>query len=294
MSAVAPAAPAAMVLSGLARAMVQQQLLRLDQAMAIQKQADASRRKTADEVIAGGEFPASRLARFASDTFGLPLMDLNALDVANLPPGLIDARLQSESRIIPVSRRNNRLTVLLSDPTDLQAIDRVKFQAQAAVDPIVVEHDKLMRLLEKLGQSASQQLSDLVDEGFAVEFSDTETVPAAAEDTTDVDDAPIVRYLQKVLMDAINVRRIGHRTSSPTKPTTGCAFASTAKCGKSRSHRPDIKDKLASRIKVLARLDISEKRGAAGRSHEAPRCARAGEPLTSGSAPCRPCSAKRW
>jgi len=259
MSAVAPVAPAAMVLSGLARAMVQQQLLRLDQAMAIQKKADAARHKFVDEVIAGGEFPASRLARFAADTFGLPLMDLNALDVANLPPGLIDARLQSESRIIPVSRRNNRLTVLLSDPTDLQAIDRVKFQAQAAVDPIVVEHDKLMRLLEKLGQTATQQLSDLVDEGFAVEFSDTETAPAAAEDTTDVDDAPIVRYLQKVLMDAINggasdihfepyekYYRIRYRIDGELREIGQPPLA--------------IKDKLASRIKVISKLDISEKR----------------------------------
>jgi type IV pilus assembly protein PilB len=259
MSAVAPAAPAAMVLSGLARAMVQQQLLRLDQAMAIQKKADAARHKFVDEVIAGGEFPASRLARFASDTFGLPLMDLNALDVANLPPGLIDARLQSESRIIPVSRRNNRLTVLLSDPTDLQAIDRVKFQAQAAVDPIVVEHDKLMRVLEKLGQTATQQLSDLVDEGFAVEFSEAEGSPAAAEDTTDVDDAPIVRYLQKVLMDAINggasdihfepyekYYRIRYRIDGELREIGQPPLA--------------IKDKLASRIKVISKLDISEKR----------------------------------
>ncbi|MCX7203500.1 MAG: type IV-A pilus assembly ATPase PilB, partial [Burkholderiales bacterium] len=179
MSALAPASANGPALSGLARAMVQQQLLRLDQAMAIQKKADGAKLKFIDEMVVAGDFPAVKLARFASETFGLPLMDLSSLDPSALPTGLIDDKLMSDSRIVPVAKRGNRLSVLLSDPTDLQAIDRVKFQAQAAVDPIVVEHDKLMRLIERLSQSAGQQLSQLVDESFDVEF-------AAEESTTTI------------------------------------------------------------------------------------------------------------
>ena len=114
--------------------------------------------------------PAAKLARFASDTFGLPLLDLSAIDPTAIPAELIDRKLLADSRIIPLAKRGNRLTVLLSDPTDLQAIDRVKFQAQATVDPIVVEHDKLTKVLERLSQSASQQLSDFVDDSLDIEL----------------------------------------------------------------------------------------------------------------------------
>ena len=258
MSALAPAPSGGLVLSGLARAMVQQQLLRLDQAMAIQKKADTAKLKFVDEMVNSGDFPSIRLARFASETFGLPMMDLTALDPAALPTGLIDDRLMSESRIVPVAKRGNRLTVLLSDPTDLQAIDRVKFQAQATVDPIVVEHDKLMRLIERLGQSAGQQLAALADESFDVEFAAEEST-TTIDDSAEVDDAPIVRFLQKVLMDAIHAGasdihfepyekyyRIRYRVDGELREISQPPLA--------------IKDKLASRIKVISRLDISEKR----------------------------------
>ena len=191
------------VLCGLARALVQHQLLRLDQAVAIQKKADLATGKFIDELVISGQLPAVKLARFASDTFGLPMMDLAALNAAALPGDLIDSKLLGEARIIPLAKRGNRLTVLLSDPTDLQAIDRVKFQAQATVDPIVVEHDKLLKSLERLGKTASEQLSTLAGDSLDIELESGEPAPAV-EDNSDIDDAPVVRFLQKILMDAIN------------------------------------------------------------------------------------------
>ncbi len=148
--------------------------------------------------------------------------------------------------------------MLLSDPTDLQAIDRVKFQAQATVDPIVVEHDKLLKAVDKLVQSAGQQLSDLVDESLdvALEAGIEQPVP---EDNSDIDDAPVVKFLQKVLMDAINLGasdihfepyekyyRIRYRVDGELREVAQPPLA--------------IKEKLASRIKVISKLDISEKR----------------------------------
>jgi type IV pilus assembly protein PilB len=257
MSATAPVADS-VVLSGLARALVQHNLLRLDQAVAVQKKADLAQAKFVDELTTGGQLSSTKLARFASDTFGLPLMDLAALDASSIPADLIDRKLLSESRIIPLAKRGNRLTVLLSDPTDLQAIDRVKFQAQATVDPIVVEHDKLLKAVDKLVQSAGQQLSDLVDESLdvALEAGIEQPVP---EDNSDIDDAPVVKFLQKVLMDAINLGasdihfepyekyyRIRYRVDGELREVAQPPLA--------------IKEKLASRIKVISKLDISEKR----------------------------------
>jgi type IV pilus assembly protein PilB len=258
MSALAPTAANGPVLSGLARAMVQQQLLRLDQALAIQKKADAAKLKFIDEMVVAGDFPAVKLARFASETFGLPLMDLSSLDPAALPTGLIDDKLMSDSRIVPVAKRGNRLSVLLSDPTDLQAIDRVKFQAQAAVDPIVVEHDKLMRLIERLGQTAGQQLAQLADESFDVEFAAEEST-TAIDDSAEVDDAPIVRYLQKVLMDAIHLGASDIHFE-PYEKYYRIRFRVDGELREISQPPLAIKDKLASRIKVISRLDISEKR----------------------------------
>jgi type IV pilus assembly protein PilB len=265
-SAVAPssadeAAARNVVLCGLARALVQHQLLRLDQAVALQKKSDGASARFIDELISSGQLSASKLARFAADTFGLPLIDLAALDATTLPPDLIDNKLLAESRIIPIAKRGSRLTVLLSDPTDLQAIDRVKFQAQATVDPIIVEHDKLMKAITRLGQTASQQLSALVDESLDVELGAVEAMsaPAPTDDTSDVDDAPVVKFLHKILMDAINggasdihfepyekYYRIRYRVDGELKEITQPPLA--------------IKEKLASRIKVISKLDISEKR----------------------------------
>jgi type IV pilus assembly protein PilB len=187
----------------------------------------------------------------------LPMLDLAALDPAALPRDLIDRKLLADTRIIPLARRGNRLTVLLSDPTDLQAVDRVKFQAQATVDPIVVEHDKLLKAVDKLSQSASEQLSDLVDASMEVDLASGDA--PTAEDSSDIDDAPVVKYLQKVLMDAINggasdihfepyekYYRIRYRIDGELREVAQPPLA--------------IKEKLASRIKVISKLDISEKR----------------------------------
>ena len=258
MSVAAASAHESVVLSGLARALVQHQLLRLDQAVAIQKKSDAAQGRFIDEAIGSGLMPASKLARFAAETFGLPLMDLAALDLQAVPTDLIDRKLLAECRIVPLVKRGSRLTVLLSDPTDLAAIDRVKFQAQATVDPIVVEHDKLLKWVERLGQSAGQQLSELVDDSLDIEMTDGDA-PAGVEDNSDIDDAPVVKFLQKVLMDAIN----GGASDIHFEPYEKHYRIRYRVDGELRevAHPPlAIKEKLASRIKVISKLDISEKR----------------------------------
>jgi type IV pilus assembly protein PilB len=257
-SAISPGAPAGTALSGLARALVQQQMLRLEQAVAIQKKADAARSRFVDEVVQLPDFPPARLAQFASETFGLPLLDLQSLLPSAVASDLIDARLLAESRIVPVAKRGNRLTVLLSDPTDLQAIDRVKFHAQAAVDPVVVEHDKLLRLIEKLGRSTTQELDQLVGDGLDIALL-PEEAPPAAEEATDVDDAPIVKFLQKVLMDAIHAGASDIHFE-PYEKYYRIRFRVDGELREVNQPPLAIKDRLASRIKVTSRLDISEKR----------------------------------
>jgi len=138
-------------LSGLGRALVQHQLLRLDQASAIQRKADAGKQSFVDELVGGGHMPARQLAQFAAELCGHPLLDLSAIDPATLPTDLLDRKLATELRVVPLGKRGGRLSIAMSDPTDSKLLDRIRFSAQAALDPIDVEHDRLVRLVDGLG-----------------------------------------------------------------------------------------------------------------------------------------------
>ncbi len=252
------ASPEQTVLTGLARALVQHRMLRLDEAVAIQRRADAAQHRFIDELIASGPVDPQQLARFAAETFGHPLLDLDAVGFDNLPPDLIDKKLAGEARVVALGRRGNRLSVAISDPTDLEALDRIKFQAQAAVDPIVVEHDKLIRAVEKITRDTAAQLSDLVDDTLDVEVTNDEQIAQVA-DTAEVDDAPVVKFLQKVLMDAIN-QGASDLHFEPYEKFYRIRFRIDGELREIAQPPLAIKEKLASRIKVISRLDISEKR----------------------------------
>jgi type IV pilus assembly protein PilB len=247
------------VLPGLARALVQHQMLRIDQAVAIHQKAQASEHESfVDELVASNAIAAGKLARFLSETFGMPLMDLQALDASVLPTELIDRKLLAETRIVPLVKRGNRLSVLLSDPTDHAAIDRVKFQQQASIDAVVVEHDKLRKLLDKLGQSAADKLSDMVGDALDIEMTGDEAGPVV-EDSSEVDDAPVVKFLQKVLMDAIQAGASDIHFE-PYEKFYRIRLRIDGELREFAQPPLAIKEKLASRIKVISRLDISEKR----------------------------------
>ncbi len=245
-------------LPGLGRALVQHRLLQADQAATIQVAAEASKHGFIDELVQNDHIPARQLAEFLSGLYSYPLLDLSAIDPAALPIDLLDRKLIAELRVIPLRKRGGRLSIAISDPTDLKLLDRLRFLVQATPDPVVVEHDRLLRLVQRLGQNAAEQLHDIVGDSFE-EFDEGEQADAQPTDTSEVDDAPIVRFLQKVLMDAIQagasdihfepyekfyrirVRIDGDLRELITPPLV-------------------IKEKLASRIKVISRLDISERR----------------------------------
>jgi type IV pilus assembly protein PilB len=251
-------APEQTVLAGLARALVQHHVLRLDQALAIQKKADAAQTPFIDELIGSGAIGAHQLAKFAAETFGHPMLDLASVDAASLPADLIDRKLATETRVIALGKRGNRLSVALSDPTDLQTLDRIKFQTQSTIDPIIVEHDKLVKMVEKAGRTASEQLSELVDESLELDLASDEAA-ATVDANSEVDDAPVVRFLQKVLLDAINAGA-SDLHFEPYEKFYRIRLRVDGELREFAQPPLAIKEKLASRIKVISRLDISEKR----------------------------------
>jgi type IV pilus assembly protein PilB len=261
MAAVLPNTTLGTPLSGLARALVQAGRLNLAQADALQKKAAVDKTLFIDALLAAGVIDAGGLATFCAETFGYPLLDLATFRIEALPAGAIDARLMQAQRVIALAKRGNKMSVAVSDPTNTQALDQIKFQSEALVEPVIVAHDALLALLAGLSKSAEQSLNELASEGAEIEFAeeDKQSSAAAPEPTNEVEDAPIVRFLNKILVDAITLGA----SDIHFEPFEKFYRIRLRVDGVLREHAQPpitIRDKLVSRIKVLAKLDISEKR----------------------------------
>ncbi len=246
---------------GLARALVQAGRLSMPQADALLKKSAAEKTLFIDMLIASGTLDAAALAMFCAETFGYPLMDLRSLSTEALPPGAIDAKLMQGQRVVALAKRGNKLSVAISDPTNTQALDQIKFQTEASVEPVIVAHDALLALLARLSKSAEDSINELAGEQediqFAEEAEEHNTVSEQA--AADIEDAPIVKFLNKILMDAVNLGA----SDIHFEPFEKFYRIRLRVDGVLREHAQPpitIRDKLVSRIKVLAKLDISEKR----------------------------------
>ena len=247
-------------LSGVARVLVHAGKLSARTAEAVARTARDKRIGFIAAAIGEGAVSSADMAHAVSKALALPLLDLGAIDVQRLPRGLIEPKLAAQYQLVVLGKRGNRLFIGGADPTDQEAIERIKFATQLSPEWVIVEHDKLARLLEDTGASASEALESLTSGDFEFDLTDEASAAAeAAEVASEVDDAPVVRFLQKMLIDAINARasdlhfepyeyhyRVRFRIDGELREITQPPIA--------------IKDKLASRIKVISRLDIAEKR----------------------------------
>lgn len=252
-----------MALPGLARALVTAGKLDINAAEEAYKRSVSQRESFLAELLSSGAVSSGDLAHAMSHTFAVPLLDLDAIDPQKLPKHLLDAKLCADNRILPLSKRNNRLLVATADPTNQQTQERIKFATQFAVDWVVVEHDKLAKLVESqtaninqvmdnLATSNDVDFDELAPDALSGDFSDK-------TNTSDVEDAPVVKFLHKMLIDAFNMRA-SDLHFEPYENTYRVRFRVDGELREISSPPVGIKDKLASRIKVISRLDISEKR----------------------------------
>jgi type IV pilus assembly protein PilB len=260
MAAVLPNTTTGTALSGLARALVQANRLSAAQADMLHKKAIQEKTAFIDAVLASGAIEPRALAAFCAETFGYPLFDLSAFAPEFLPISAIDARLMQAQRVIALAKRGNKLSVALSDPTNNQALDQIKFQSEATVEPVIVPHDALLNLLAAIAKGAEQDLSELAGDDAEIEFAEEDQQAATnPEAASDVEDAPIVRFLNKILMDAVQMGA----SDIHFEPYEKYYRIRLRVDGVLRDHASpplSIREKLVSRIKVLARLDIAEKR----------------------------------
>jgi type IV pilus assembly protein PilB len=261
MAAVLPNQAANASMSGLARALVQAGRLSSQQAEALYKQAVADKLPFIDVLLDGGNIDARTLATFCSETFGYPMVDCSAVNLRYLPDNVIDAKLMQKQRVIALAKRGNKVSVAISDPTNTHTLDQIKFQTELTVEPVIVEHPALLKLIEKLGQSAEQNLDELIGDDLDIDFGDEEIGASSSSDavSADIDDAPVVKFLQKILTDAINMGA-SDLHFEPFEKFYRIRFRIDGILREIAQPPLAIKEKLASRIKVISKLDISEKR----------------------------------
>ena len=247
-------------LSGVARVLVHAGKLNAKVAEDLVRTSKDKRSSFVSAVIAAGAVSPSDLAHTLSTALALPLLDLASVDVQRLPRSVIDAKLAVQYQVVVLGKRGSRLFIGGADPTDQEAVERIKFATQLSPEWVIVEHDKLAKILEASGASASETLESMASGDFEFDVTDDVTSPQENnEQASDVEDAPVVRFLQKMLIDAINARasdlhfepyeyhyRVRFRIDGELREITQPPIA--------------IKDKLSSRIKVISRLDIAEKR----------------------------------
>ncbi|MGO3296836.1 MAG: type IV-A pilus assembly ATPase PilB [Marinobacter sp.] len=203
---------------------------------------------------------SSRLAFSAAMEFGVSVLDLSSFLPEMMPEGVVDDKLVRKHNALPLYKRGNRLFIAVSDPTNIQALDEIKFNTGLSTDAILVDDAKLREAIDKYLESQDSSMGDLDDadlEGVETESGDQDD--DSAVDTNDVDDAPIVKYVNKMLLDAIRggasdvhfepyekTYRVRYRTDGILKEMS----------------RPSIKlaPKISARVKIMAQLDISERR----------------------------------
>ena len=252
---------ASMALPGLGRALVAAGKLGQKAAEDIYRKAQNGRTSFIAELTGSGVVSPFDLAHTMSSAFAAPLLDLDAIDVLRLPKGLLDAKICQTYRIVVLSKRNNRLIVATADPSDQDAAEKIKFSTQMGVDWVITEYDKLTRLVEASTTTAADAMESIIGDDFEFDELSVGLTNSEVNDTSvaEVEDAPVVKFLQKMLIDAFSMRA-SDLHFEPFEYTYRVRFRIDGELREIAFPPIAIKEKLAARIKVISRLDISEKR----------------------------------
>ncbi|BDT66202.1 hypothetical protein os1_03610 [Comamonadaceae bacterium OS-1] len=247
-------------LPGLGRVLISAGKLGQRAAEDIYRKSQSNRTSFIAELMSSGAVSASDLAHTMSTAFAAPLLDIDAVDRLRLPKDLLDAKICQAYRVVVLSKRNNRLIVATADPSDQEAAEKIKFATQLGVDWIIAEYDKLSRMVDANAVTTGEAMDNIIGGDF--DFDDAvmgSPVEAAEISMAEVEDAPVVKFLHKMLLDAYGMRA-SDLHFEPYEHNYRVRFRIDGELREIASPPVAIKDKLASRIKVISRLDISEKR----------------------------------
>ena len=247
--------------AGLAHRLVRDSLLTAQQAQTAHAEATRKRQPFIQYLVAEKMLDSRSIAVAASQEFGVPLLDLDAMELLDLPFAVVDEKLIRKHRVLPIHRRGSRLFVAVSDPTNDRALDEIRFNTGLATDPILVEEIKLAAAIDRALDAQDTAMSDLLD-------ADLDNLNLANEDDDgeqqgdsdlNVDDAPVVRYVNKILVDAI-AAEASDVHFEPYEKYFRIRFRQDGLLHEVANPPLNMSSRLIARLKVMSRMNIAERR----------------------------------
>ncbi len=251
----------ATTISGLALRLVRDNLLSTGDAERIQSEATSKKVPFVTQLVESKKLDSATVAKVASDEFGVPLFDVSALDLELAPIKLVSEKIISRHHVLPMYKRGMRLFVAIADPTNIQALDEVKFHTGLGTEPILVEEAKLSQAIEKLMEASDTSLSDLAGDDSLenLELLADEDDKKTGHDEEGVNDTPIVKFVNKVLMDAIN-RGASDIHIEPYEKTYRVRYRQDGVLYEVATPPLALAGRIGARLKILSKLDIAERR----------------------------------
>jgi len=253
-------APTDIEFSGFTKFLILNGLLTESEAKIHSQEAQKKKIHLLGYLVANNLVDSQVVATKASIEYGIPFFDLNAIDLRSLPINLINEKLIRKHQALPLFHRGKTLFIALSDPTNLQALDEIKFQSRLHPETILVEEDKLIKALEISLETADASISALLDEDLEnLDITGGDEDTAKIEVNSDIDDAPIVRFVNKILLDAMK-KGASDIHMEPYEKNFRIRFRADGILYQVATPPANIANRIISRIKVMAKMDIAERR----------------------------------
>jgi len=252
--------PAKIKPSGLAWRLVRDGLLSEQQAAAAHEEATKRRLPFVTHLVEQKLLDSRAIAVAASHEFGVPLIDLTAVETSEMPVNLVDERLIRKHHALPLFRRGNRLFLAVSDPTNDQALEEIRFNTGLTTDAVLVEEDKLKAAIDKAIEAQDTTMSEFMDADLEkLEIASDDEENKGEDNDANIDDAPIVRYVNKILVDAISMGASDIHFE-PYEKYFRIRFRQDGMLQEVASPPLNLANRLVSRLKVMSRMNIAERR----------------------------------
>ncbi|MBT8433775.1 MAG: Flp pilus assembly complex ATPase component TadA, partial [Gammaproteobacteria bacterium] len=248
-----------MNLTGIARKLVQDN--HLDEASAVEAVENANKEsiQLSTYLVTNKLVPATVVAMISSHEFGLPVFDLSVMDTESAAFNLVEEKLIQKLNAIPLFKRGNRLFIAIASPTNTQALDEFKFATGLSTEAVLVQEDQLATFIEKAVSAMDTGMDDMLDDDLGDLDIGGEEEEQQAASAAEADDAPVVKYVNKILVDAIN-KGASDIHFEPYEKRYRVRYRIDGILAEVASPPINIAAKLTARVKVMSRMDISERR----------------------------------
>ncbi|NOX08956.1 MAG: type IV-A pilus assembly ATPase PilB [Gammaproteobacteria bacterium] len=246
-------------MSGLAKRLVTDKLMSPEDAAHAQEESSKKRQPFVRYLIENKLTDSYSIAWSACQEFGIPLFDLDSIDVDSSAANMVDEKLIRQHHAIPLFKRGSRLFVAVSDPTNLQALDEFKFHTGNTTEPILVEEDKLQAVIEAMMESMNSNMTDLLDDDLENLDITSGEEEEDDDDESGIDDTPVVRFVNKILLDAIN-KGASDIHIEPYEKDFRVRFRQDGVLSEITHPPQALAKRIVARLKVMSRMDIAERR----------------------------------